>query len=1159
MDIRVLGPLEVERDGRLIDLGGRKPAAVLAVLILHRREVMGVDRLADAVWEGEPPASAETTLRGYVSKLRKALGSDASLLRTVGAGYVLDVDDEQIDAGRFERLVREGRERSTGGDLPGASESWTEALELWRGEAYQDFAYSGFAQAEAGRLTDLRSSCTEELFDVRIELGLHEEVVADLEAFCAANPDRERALGLRMVALYRCGRQSEALRVYEDGRRRLADELGVDPSPELRELHERIVRQDDDLAARERARRPGKQTLTFLLGDVERSTAALRSLGDDYAAVLDEHRRIMREAFAAHGGRAVNTKGDEVFAAFDGATGAVRAAVQAQLALCSSEIPEGRRLPVRMGLDTGEVMFSGDEPVGLAIHVAARVMDAAHGGQILCSQATKELVDGGAVSFADTGAHALKDIPEPVRLFQVVHPELRRDFPPLRTLAARTDNLPNRVKSFVGRDGDLDQVDAMLADARVVTLTGVGGVGKTTLAIEAGQRVGSRYADGAWLCELAPVADADGIVHSLASMLGVEQQPGRSLRESLLNALSQRSSLIVLDNCEHLLTVVAELVEDIVRSSRETDVLATSREALGVDGERSCPVRSLRVTADGGLTPAMRLFEDRAGAVRPDFAIDQRNAADVADICTRLDGIPLAIELAAARVGSLSPAQIATRLEEGFHFLRSGRRAAVDRHRTLHGAIDWSYAMLSEAERLLFDRLSVFAGGFVLEAAEQVCGRDLDLDVADGLASLVAKSMVDCDATGEAARYTLLETMRQYAQDRLAERGESGDVLRAHAVFFADLVEELDDLVRTDSERALARLLAEFDNLRAAHAWARSAGDVDVAMQIVVRQIYFLALHLSEVSVWAEETVAMPGADGHLSLPSALLSTARRAGRRGEVEKRSELVARAREIVDDPDDPRRITVLIPSSQIAIAEGRFEDARHHLSEFQRIAEVASDEPFQAYAYALRSQLESFAGEHATAVGFAEAGYELARTRTTASQGVTLYYLGEALLDAGEDLERAQSCLERSIERFRANQMPFWASVALVAIASLRARHGNPVEALEMFANVIDRWRRIGDWVRQWVTLVNLAELFGRICSGEAAAIVLAAAEASGMAETDVGPQGERLAELRGDLAERLGVDGFARACDRGRAMSGEEAVAYAKVEIERALERSRLEA
>ncbi|MEX0874197.1 MAG: BTAD domain-containing putative transcriptional regulator [Actinomycetota bacterium] len=1158
MEIRVLGPLEVRRSGGPLDLGGRKQRSVLAALVLRAREVIGPERLADVIWEGEPPASADTTLRGYVSNLRKAIepdraaGDEPQILRTTPAGYVLDVADEAIDSRRFERLVAQGRERRAH-DPAAAVESWTQGLGLWRGDPYQDFAYANFVQSESARLGELKLSCREDLFDAQLALGRHDAVVGDLEAFRSLHPTRERALRLLMLALYRCGRQADALHAYEEGRRRLDEELGVEPSAEIRLLHEQILRQEEALTVAVVPTTPsGKQTLTFLLGDVERSTEKLRTLGDDYASALDEHRRKLREAFASHGGRAIRTWGDGVFAAFDGATDAVAAAVAAQCVL-SRDVDDDRRLPVRMGLDTGEATLHGGEYVGLAIHVAARIMDAAHGDQVLVSQATKELFEaeeGTEVELAGAGTHVLKDVPDPVRFFQVVHPEMRTDFPPLRT-GIRSDNLPRRPTSFVGRESDLELIEATLEDARIVTLTGVGGVGKTRLAIEVGARLAPGYPDGVWLCELAPIGDAESLLHHIASTLRVDRQRGMTLHESLLTALGQRQSLVILDNCEHLLGPVADLVEAIVHSCDTTHILATSRETIGVDGERSRPVLSLGAEA-------IRLFEDRARAVRPDFTVDAGNEGEIAAICGKLDGIPLAIELAAARVTSLSPSQIAKRLDEGFHFLRSGRRAAVDRHRTLHGAIDWSYGMLTEAERTLFDRLSVFAGGFTLEGADEVCGRDLDIDVADGLAALVAKSMVQADVSGPEARYSLLETMRQYAQDRLAERGDAEPTLAAHARYFAELYDAtIPDMPSVDIEEEASAVRTELDNLRAAHAWAVTAGETDLALRVVAATwVVFLTDDRTEPAAWAQETLGMTGVEDHLLFPVALSRAADATFEEGDRDLGRDMAARALAAIDDRDAAIRLYPLLVSARQCFFTGDRDGCVRFSDEARRVADLHGERTLSISARIFAPLIEAYSGNHEHAIALAEGVLPIAREHSSPMYACACYALGEVLAEAGSDPDRALDLLATAITLFRAHDMRFWTGVALVTSASLRARHGDPSEALMTFLDAIEQFRFRGVWMQQWTTLRNLTELFGRLGLDEPAAVLLAASETAKRAVPVFGAQAERLGALAEDLRGRLGDDVFRAATERGRALSDEEAVALAKTEIDRALELTR---
>ena len=451
-----------------------------------------------------------------------------------------------------------------------------------------------------------------------------------------------------------------------------------------------------------------------------------------------------------------------------------------------------------MGIHTGEAELRDGDYYGTTTNRAARLMAVAHGGQILCSLATLGLVrdtplDG--VGFTDLGEHGLRDLAHPERLFQVTHTQLQQEFPVLRSLGAYPTNLPQQLTTFVGREREVADVAEALRQSRIVTLTGVGGVGKTRLALHVAAAVLPRFRDGAWLCELGPVRDADAVPEVVAASVGAPPPQGRSILAALLDYLQAKQTLVVLDNCEHVIGVVADLAGEIAQRCPRVSMLATSREGLGVAGERLVVVASLPVPRPGSSvtvalqSEAVRLFAERASAVRAGFEVDPGNVDAVVEICRRLDGIPLAIELAAARARALTPAEIAQRLGERFRLLTGGSRTAVERHQTLRAAVDWSYDLLRGQERAVLRRLAVFAGGFNLEAAEAVTsnGDVGTIDVLDLLEGLVEKSLAVAKEVGDTTRYRLLETIRQYAAERLDEAGEADEVRRRHAVYFRDL------------------------------------------------------------------------------------------------------------------------------------------------------------------------------------------------------------------------------------------------------------------------------------------------------------------------------------------------------------------------------------
>ena len=571
-------------------------------------------------------------------------------------------------------------------------------------------------------------------------------------------------------------------------------------------------------------------TVTFLFTDLEGSTRLWQDHPDAMADALARHDELVGGAIVAHGGHVVKTTGDGFHAAFDAAHDAIAAAVSAQRGVGAEAWAGTGPLRVRMGIHTGPADLRDGDYYGTAVNRAARLMSVAHGGQIVLSLATEELLPDGTVELVDLGEHALRDLSRPERVFQVAHPDLPREFPRLATLDAFGGNLPVQVTSFVGRDDDVARIDGLLDAAALVTLIGTGGVGKTRLAVQVAAETLPRFRDGAWFCELAPVDDAEGVAQVVATTLGCVQRPGLSLTESVIEYLKVRSLLLVLDNCEHLVDDAADLAEAVLRSCPDVQVIVTSREALDVAGERVVRVRSLDAPDRGSSRDALvhaaavRLFTDRAIDAGAAVTWSDAQWSAVGEICRRVDGIPLAIELAAARVTAMSPADIAAHLDERFRLLTGKRRGRVERHQTLRGTVEWSYDLLAEGERSVFDRLGVFPGSFDAAATVAVAGGDTadGWTVIEALGSLVAKSMVVADDGHDGAtRYSMLETLRQYARERLEDSGDADRCRRRHADHYAAWANgAVRGLGQPDAPRWLDRFRAEFDNVRAAVEWA---------------------------------------------------------------------------------------------------------------------------------------------------------------------------------------------------------------------------------------------------------------------------------------------------------------------------------------------------
>lgn len=556
-------------------------------------------------------------------------------------------------------------------------------------------------------------------------------------------------------------------------------------------------------------------------------------------AAVARHEQVVNDAIVSHGGYVFKVLGDAFCAAFKSATAAVAAACDAQRALAAEDFSSVGGLSVRMGLHAGSAQERGADYFGPTVNRVARLMSIGHGGQVLISGIVLDLIrndlPSGAV-LTDLGLRRLKDLTQPERVWQVSLVGLRSEFPPLNSIDGRANNLPIQVTSLVGREHDLDIVKMLLDSHRLLTISGAGGVGKTRLALQVGADLLDRYPDGVWFADLGPIGDSELVASVIAKTVGLTQVGGQRVDEAIPEWLKRKKLLLILDNCEHMLDNVARIADAIIHNCPDVQLLSTSRQALRIGGEEVFRLPSLDVPQTlAGLTPdeilrygAVTLFVDRARSVDQSFKLDDDTVPIVADICRRLDGIPLAIELAAARVNVLSIPTLAQRLDERFRLLTGGNRTALPRQKTLGALIDWSYALLTQREQTLFNRLGVFAGGFSLDAATDICGNDeLDeIDVLDLLSSLSDKSLVTADTSGEQERYRLLESTRAYALDKLDATGERDRLARIHAEYYRARAQAADKRFGAGSSIAwLASVEPDLDNFRSVLEWALIDGN----------------------------------------------------------------------------------------------------------------------------------------------------------------------------------------------------------------------------------------------------------------------------------------------------------------------------------------------
>jgi predicted ATPase/class 3 adenylate cyclase len=570
-------------------------------------------------------------------------------------------------------------------------------------------------------------------------------------------------------------------------------------------------------------------TVTFLFTDIEGSTKLWQEQPEAMAVSHARHDDILRTAIESNHGYVFQIVGDSFSAAFNNAIDGLRAVLSAQRGLKTETWGETGAIKVRMGLHTGsaEILPDGKYEGYATIASTQRVMSAAHGGQTLLTQITYELLQNivlDDVTLRDMGEHRLKDLRAPLRLYQINAADLPHEFPPIKSLDVQPNKLPAQLTSFIGREKEIREAKEKLSSAKLLTLIGPGGTGKTRLSIQLGTEVLPNFKDGVWFIELAPLADPALILQTIASVLNVRAQMGVSLKDIVIDYLRAKNLLLIFDNCEHLVEASAQLADEFLHHAPNIKIIASSREALGIGGETVYRVPSLSLPNQAQASrealagfESIQLFVERARAANPKFDLTEKNASAVAQICRRLDGIPLALELAAARVTVFSAEQIATRLDDRFKLLTGGSRTALPRQQTLRALIDWSYDMLSLDERALLRRLSVFAGGWVFEAAESICN---DLDVLSLLTQLVNKSLVTMDDEGDEPRYRLLETVRQYARDKLMEAGEAEQMRNHHLGYFVQLAEQAEqELIEGSALRWVIRLEAETDNLRAAFEW----------------------------------------------------------------------------------------------------------------------------------------------------------------------------------------------------------------------------------------------------------------------------------------------------------------------------------------------------
>ncbi|MFZ1459329.1 MAG: tetratricopeptide repeat protein [Ignavibacteria bacterium] len=776
--------------------------------------------------------------------------------------------------------------------------------------------------------------------------------------------------------------------------------------------------------------------VTFLFTDIEGSTKLSQNFPEILSDILAKHNSILNEAVESHNGFVFKIIGDAFCCSFQNAEDAIKAAVDAQIKLHTEKWNDAV-IKVRMGIHSGNTEWSGTDYMGyITLARANRVMSSAFGGQILMSDDSYRMTEGyinESISIRDLGERRLKDLIQPVKLFQIVSKYVPSDFPPLNTLDVRPNNLPVQLTSFIGREKDMQQVKDLLINTRLLTIIGSGGAGKTRLAMQAGADIIDDFANGVYIAEFAPVSDSSLIVQTLLNSLNQQEEPEKSPKEILKEYLKDKELLLILDNCEHLVHECAELSEMLLKSCAKLKIIATSREPLNCSGEQTFRIPSLSLpdisanNTPGQLTQyeAVRLFIERALAVNPDFRVNNENAPALAQICSQLDGIPLAIELAAVRIKMLSLNNIFERLENRFKLLTGGKRTALPRQQTLRAMIDWSYELLSEKEKILWSRLSVFIGGWTLESAEEICTDEkiISDDIFDLLNHLADKSIIIYDY--EKDRYRILETIKQYGQEKLKDANETDGIFARHLNYYLSFLEKANlKLEGSESVSWLEKLESEHNNLQSAIEWSANGGDFEKGLQLSNLAGRFWIIR------------------GHYTTGIKCIK---------------KIIKKAQGVISDPLGSGYCNI----GNLSLLLGEYNEAVKYFEESLSIFQTTGNRSDIFHSKNGLGTIAFYRSNFEQALKYYEECLEICR-ETENKKGISysLNNIGNALLSLGYN-SRAKKIYEESLELFRQSGLKSHIALSLHNLGLLECNLGNYNEAKKFCEEALSLNRERGD--------------------------------------------------------------------------------------------------
>ena len=825
-------------------------------------------------------------------------------------------------------------------------------------------------------------------------------------------------------------------------------------------------------------------TVTFLFTDIEGSTKLWEKFPEAMKPALAKHDSILKEAVKSNNGHIIKTTGDGIHAVFSRAIDAVKASLNAQQILQDSDALKTSEfsLRVRVGIHTGEAELRDDDYYGSTLNRAARIMSIGHGGQILLSETTTQVAREHLpqdISLLDLGEHNLKGLKRAEKIYQLSAPDLQREFPPLNSLTHATDNLPTQLTSFIGRERELVEATSKLEGARLLTLIGPGGTGKTRLSIQLGTQLISTFKDGVWLVEFAPISDPSLVMQTIASVFDVREIPGAPLKVLVHDYLREKHLLLILDNCEHLVEASAKVTDEFLHIAPKIKIIASSREALGIDGETVYRVPSLSLPGQAEVTreaamgcESVQLFVERASAANPKFQLTDANASSVAQICSRLDGIPLAIELAASRITVFSPEQIAKRLDDRFKLLTGGSRTALPRQQTLRALIDWSYDLLEEPERALLRRLSVFAGGWTFEAAETICN---NVDVFEHLPELINKSLVVVHDETDEPRYYLLETIRQYARDKLLENGEGEGTRNRHLAYYLEMTETArPELVKKAHELEwITRLKTEYDNIRAAIEWGLTNNSTAVMRMVyALTQFLIVTTFASEGHRWGTEVLkqveVLDGNRGSFTTEQVRQKAKLMTGMSimsfsmGDIKKSGMEAEEAIPLLRSVSDKWGLAIaLIFVTAAKLQTGDIDIAIASIDEAQKLAEEIDDGYVWGLVLDATSSVEAYVKkDFVKAYALREKGNELLKEHGSRwSYGISLYSFGNLYI-MEKQFENAREKFKIAMQTMRELGSNRNVNMIKSDLAHILRYEGNYPQAIPAYQETIKEWQRMG---------------------------------------------------------------------------------------------------